>query len=432
MSISIQCDDCKKQMKVADQWAGKRAKCRNCGNVIQIPSPVDEFAADDAFEPEPPPYQPSFASQSSYQPSYQTSYQPEPAKQSNTLVLALSGGVVAVLLIGFTIIHFINSGSSKPPDQTSGFGSAPAAMANQAPASATDGIAAVAADAHFPDLPKQPAPLRAQVTVYPLKITGSGPGLPMNIRLYLPTGRNEPHSLPCVFIAPAGTRMLYGSALGDGDSPEHLPYALAGFAVLAYELSGDMPGNHDAKITYASMKNPVQQFLAADGGLANARLAVDFVLAKVPQVDPQQLYAAGHSSAATMALNAVEADHRFRAVAAYAPRCDVVAHWGKGLAQMNRVVPGASDLAARVSPIRHVGDIACPVLIFHADNDSRVPTADNTAYVQALQAAGKTVKFCTVATGDHYDSMIDEGIPAGMKFFLDNGAHPLPAIRGAK
>ena len=140
---------------------------------------------------------------------------------------------------------------------------------------------------------------------------GNGPGLPMRVRLYLPTGQHPPHSLPCVFIAPAGTRLLHGSALGEADSPEHLPYARAGFAVLAYELSGDLPNDSGGALTFNQLKSPVQQFMAADGGLANARAAVDFVLAKVPEVNPAQLYAAGHSSAATMALDAAAMDHRF-------------------------------------------------------------------------------------------------------------------------
>jgi hypothetical protein len=45
MGISFQCDACGKQYKVADELAGKRGKCKNCGAVIQVPrieTPADE------------------------------------------------------------------------------------------------------------------------------------------------------------------------------------------------------------------------------------------------------------------------------------------------------------------------------------------------------------------------------------------------------
>jgi dipeptidyl aminopeptidase/acylaminoacyl peptidase len=140
------------------------------------------------------------------------------------------------------------------------------------------------------------------------------------------------------------------------------------------------------------------------------------------------MYTAGHSSAATMALNLVAADHRFKAVAAYAPACDVQARWGTDLATMNKIVPGAINLAARVSPMLHVNEMACPIFLFHADDDTNVRLNDNLAYVAALRAAGKTVQFQRVPTGGHYHSMIDQGIPDGIQFFESQGAHPLPPI----
>jgi dipeptidyl aminopeptidase/acylaminoacyl peptidase len=143
---------------------------------------------------------------------------------------------------------------------------------------------------------------------------------------------------------------------------------------------------------------------------------------------PDQLFAAGHSSAASMALNVVAADNRFRAVAAYAPATNVVARWGDGLATMNQLVPGSAELAARVSPIRHVAEISCPVFLFHADDDTNVAIQDIAVYVDALRAAGKTVTFQRVPTGGHYQSMIDQGIGGGIQFFESQGAKPLPPI----
>ena len=250
-----------------------------------------------------------------------------------------------------------------------------------------------------------------------MQIGGSGAGLPMAIRLYLPTGPHGPGSLPCVIIAPAGSGFIHGMVLAESDTPESLPYVRAGFAVVAYELSGNLEKHEGQKTTYGMMRGPVKQFMAADGGCANARNAVNFVLASVPEVDPARLFAAGHSSAATMALNAVASDHRFRAVAAYAPRCDVLAVFSSEVAKYDKVIPGTSALMERVSPIRHIDQITCPVLLFHADDDSLVPTSDNQAFADTMKSAGRQIEFKRVPNGDHYDSMIREGIPAGIAFF---------------
>ncbi|MDB5330842.1 MAG: Alpha/beta hydrolase family protein [Phycisphaerales bacterium] len=287
----------------------------------------------------------------------------------------------------------------------------------------------------MPVYPELPPPMKAAngtVDVYPMTIGGTGPGLPMRIKLYLPAGPRAPHSLPCVFIAPAGTRLLHGSSIDDAvNDPEHLPYARQGFAVVNYDLSGDVPGDTQGGIPFTRLAGPVSQFMAADGGLANAHAAIEYVLAKVPAVDPARLYAAGHSSAAVVALDLAAADHRIRAVAAYAPACDVVARWGGDLAKMNSLVRGASDFAARVSPIRHVDDFACPIYLFHADDDTNVPTPDNQAFADALHSAGKTVQFQRVPRGGHYQSMIQQGIPGGIAFFKSQGAAPVsPVMQG--
>jgi uncharacterized RDD family membrane protein YckC/DNA-directed RNA polymerase subunit M/transcription elongation factor TFIIS len=63
MTISFACPDCNKQLKTADEKAGMKAKCPQCGTSITIPSlsrDDDEFAGlteEDAYggEAEPPP-----------------------------------------------------------------------------------------------------------------------------------------------------------------------------------------------------------------------------------------------------------------------------------------------------------------------------------------------------------------------------------------
>jgi dienelactone hydrolase len=280
----------------------------------------------------------------------------------------------------------------------------------------------------FPERPKPQATADADVEVYPMEITGQGRGLPMHVQLYLPKGTHAAHSLPCVFIAPAGTRLIYGSALTEGDTPEHLPYAHAGFAVMAYELSGDFPSKSPF-VRYAYLRDSVQKFMAADGGVANAKWAIDYVLAKVPEVNPEHLYAAGHSSAGTVALNLAAADPRIRGVAAYAPACDVYATWREELKFMAGVEPGIYKFVHEVSPEEHVKDIHCPLFLFYADDDEGQSNQDIRHYAKHVESVGGTVKVTRVHTGGHYRSMIDEGIPDGIAWFKELEAASSPSTQ---
>ena len=300
---------------------------------------------------------------------------------------------------------------------------------NLANASASD--AAVPAAVPQVAFPERPAPrmVSPDVEFYVMRLDGAGPGLPMEVDLYLPAGRHEAKSLPCVLIAPAGTAM-HGAVIDESDRAEHYPYVRAGFAVVAYELSGALDDPQNAQHTYGELVGPIRTFMKADGGLINGKIAIDYVLQKVPEVDPDQLFACGHSSAADIALNLALGDSRIHACCAYAPRTDVEAWWDDP--KLEQVVPGFNAFATQKSPLRHVDAFNCPVFLFHADDDSMVPLDDNQVFADAMKAAGKPVTFQRVPRGGHSDSMIQEGIPGGIKFMESNGAKPKPPLPAAK
>ena len=302
------------------------------------------------------------------------------------------------------------------------------AFASIAGAAENESPLVAAAGKEFPPLPAPRTP-EPGIEFYRIKIAGSGPGRPMELNLYLPAGQHQPKSLPCVLIAPAGSGE-HGGTIGDDDRAEHKPYVQAGFAVMAYELSGAIAGPPKRSYTYRDMQEPVARFMEADGGLINGKTAIDYVLKRVPEIDPAQLYACGHSSAATVALNLARGDARIQACCAYAPQTDVE-KWWNNVDVMEKIVPGFRTFPARKSPLRHVAEFNRPVYLFHADDDSAVPLADMQAFVQAMQAAGKKITFERVPTGDHYKSMIDQGIPGGIKFMQSLGAKPLPPVAGA-
>ncbi|HUE72466.1 MAG TPA: prolyl oligopeptidase family serine peptidase [Pirellulaceae bacterium] len=285
-----------------------------------------------------------------------------------------------------------------------------------------------------PALPDRGQPTRTLsedggVVMYTIRLGESGdydpPGHGGEMFLFLPPGEHAVGSLPCVLITGAGTTLLEGyDFAGDpqetGDADEFIPYAKAGIAVLAYELDGSMVfANTD--------REAFDAFRASCAGLVNARNALEFVLARVPEVNPRQIYAAGHSSAGTAALLFAEHEPRLAGCVAYAPCSDVqsrISDEMPGFLHRAREMdlPGLTDFIVRSSPRTHESRLNCPVFLFHADDDWNTPVSETRSFAERLQAVGKSVTLKTVPSGGHYDSMIEEGIPAGIEWIKAQSA----------
>lgn len=219
-------------------------------------------------------------------------------------------------------------------------------------------------------------------------------------------------TLPCIFIAPAGTRLFHGMGLGTGDQPEHLPYVRAGFAVVAYELDGPLPerGRRNQDVYVAA-----QTFKSANAGLDNARTALDYAFARIPNLDHNRIYTAGHSSAGTVSLLVAEHEPRVKACIAYAPVPDIERRLGRRFIQaVAQGIPDYPDFIARSSPINGAAQLRCPVFLFHAADDSNVETIQVADFATQLKKTNSHVTFSQVPSGNHYDSMIQQGIPQGI------------------
>lgn len=284
-----------------------------------------------------------------------------------------------------------------------------------------DVVAAVSA----PIAPPLPAAqhFAPHIDLYEIRMGGSGPGSGERIKLYMPTGEEAAHSVPCVFIAPAGSSMITGMALTPADREEELRYLQRSFAVVAYDLDGPVSKGASNREAVGA----IRAFRDAQYGVLNGRIAMDYVLAHVPAIDPAELFAVGHSSAGAVALNLAANDQRIRAVVAYAPAADATTRFSsKAKAALSGYV-AVDEILAAASPINHVEGITCPVFLFHADDDDTVTTAEFQRLVSALQSAGKQVTVATVPDGGHYESMINRGIDLGMHYLmtLAPNAHPL-------
>ena len=242
----------------------------------------------------------------------------------------------------------------------------------------------------------------------------SPPGNGGILWIYLPEGQHAPGSLPCILICGAGSTLLEGMSLSDGDVDEHTPYVKAGFAVVAYELDGD--GELGEERAY-------EAFRQSRAGLVNARNALEYVLAKVPEVNSKQIYSAGHSSAGTMSLLFAEHEPRLAGCIAYAPCTDVPA-FIVGIRALSFTHQGIADFVVQSSPGTHENRLNCPVFLFHAEDDGNVDAEDTKDFAARLKQKGRDVTLKMVPTGDHYDSMIDEGIPAGIQWLKSKTNKP--------
>jgi dienelactone hydrolase len=238
------------------------------------------------------------------------------------------------------------------------------------------------------------------------------PGHRGKLWLYLPSGTLRPKSLPCILIAGAGSNLITGMDLGDGDRPEHLPYVRAGFAVIAYDLDGALSNPANRQELFES----IGAFARARAGLVNARVAIEFATTRVPAIDPKRIYAVGHSSAATLALLIAENEPRAAACVAFAPAADLAIQYNsQAQTELTRAVPAAAALFTSLNPRTGEAKIKCPVFLFYADDDARFASQDRDLG-DRLAAAGKKVTVEHVPLGGHYESMIREGVPRAIQW----------------
>jgi dienelactone hydrolase len=138
----------------------------------------------------------------------------------------------------------------------------------------------------------------------------------------------------------------------------------------------------------------------------------------LPQVDPGRIFAAGHSSAGTLALLFAEHEPRLKGCIAYAPAVDVAKRLGPmvRLLSMGDQFPGIVDFAMRSSPRTHLSRIRCPLFVFWAADDGVVDIADLQQFAADLSKIRQDVVSRTAPGGGHYDPMIGTGIPSAIEW----------------
>jgi len=183
-----------------------------------------------------------------------------------------------------------------------------------------------------------------------------------------------------------------GFALGKADFDDAKPFLDANFIVLlpAWRGENGNPGH----------------FVMYYGEVDDALAALDY-LEQVPGVDPDRLYAAGHSAGGTLVMLLAELSLRLRKAAASGGFPDTHAYV---LVRKKPPFPqtpfdwhdlAESDLR---SPRRYVKDLQCPLALYNGQEDT-VYVAQAQLMQQEAKKLGRTLLVETIPNTDHFSAL---------------------------
>ncbi|WP_445354808.1 alpha/beta hydrolase family protein [Microbulbifer sp. EKSA008] len=233
------------------------------------------------------------------------------------------------------------------------------------------------------------------------------------IWVYLPADYGK-KSLPVILVPPAGTRLFHGMSLSSGDIPEHTPYVKEGFAVISFDLSGSWPADETDQNIFMAINN----FVSRNGGVDDAKEALSIAKSKYPNLDLNEVYIAGHSSAATVSLMAAQQIPEIKGAIAYAPIIDLESYLADIASQVTPIIPEFKKVLIDRSPHKNLGMYRVPVFLFVAKDDEHMSDQKNSyiKFIKALRNRNVQLTFKQANRGGHYQSMIDEGIPSAISW----------------
>ncbi len=430
--------------RVKPELAGKKIRCKNCQTAVSVPAPTeetedDEFAAllsgpsasEDQEDEPPPPVAPRKTATKKKKKGKAAAGWKMPQ-----LSMDFGGTARGCFYTLFCVLFVLGAvgrlaraiRSAATPAGGAAHNGAPAGPGMSAPAMGHSGMAGPATGTGPYDLSTFPVPNIPELGSPEPGIAGDR-DIPCRLRRRaIPTAcRGRRCRSPCFsrreitlrpawaacWSPPAGTNLLTGHNIEPPDyTTEYEPYVNAGMAVVHYSLDGGLP-NPGQQPTGADMEAAYPLFRNSAAGLVNGRNAIEFVLRKLPMVNPQKIAAAGHSSAGTHVLLLAEHEPRLSAVIAYAGRVTVSPEL---LAlsqnpQVQRGIPDLPDFVRRSAPATHVSRLRCATFLFHAQDDDVVPASDSTWLSQTLLQQGTSVTLELVANGGHFSPMVEVGYP---------------------
>ena len=262
-----------------------------------------------------------------------------------------------------------------------------------------------------------------EVTSSPDPEQADAPASRMKFRVFLPP-KAQGQKFPCVIVPPAGSTLLTGMEIDDTvntQNPEHEPYVKAGFAVITFSIDGDLDDGDQT--SNAEFIKAHEAFRNSKAGMLNYAQALSLAKSTIPEIDTSNIFLAGHSSAATLSLLFAEHCHQhfwdpdtIKGCLAYAPSVDPQKFFANHLAEIKPLIPDVEEFIRLSSPKEHSKSISCPVFLFHARGDQVTSFAASRQFAEQLKAQGVDTQFVSSNGSDHYQTMVDEGVPQGIKW----------------
>lgn len=278
--------------------------------------------------------------------------------------------------------------------------------------------------ASFPELPKAISLYHASLYSCDLGIDSRSVGRNDQVSIYTP----DPFPstpMPCIFMAPSGATSFTGKLHDHGDHREFLPYVHAGYIVVTYDLDGDV---NLQRASALQLRKAFLKYEKSNAGLINARNAMNFALKSFPSVDPNRLYAVGHSSSGRQALLWAGFEPRIAACAVIAPEVVMSESEERELVSAVKLMPQRfTESLQQFMPTTHQKQIRCPVLIVHGEADQTIPAASSQKFVDALNEQGNSATYVPLANQDHF-TVVENANPIAIDWL---NSHPTEAAESA-
>ena len=426
--LQVRCGGCQILLKVSSESIGKTIACPKCGNKMKLAKPASSPPPEQVVEVGFPDVKQEdlfgLPATSYSMPSVANKGVAGSKKRSTPwpLIVGIAGAGAVLLFLATVGVIFLSTMIKGPNVTASAPQKNPSALPANSPTT-TQSISKLkptSSDA-FPKLgpwlPFGNTEILYQRVVIPRSVNSR-----LNLNIFVPKGSHADKSLPVVFEAPAGTPLLHGASIEiPKPDTEYLPFTDAGMITVSFEIDGPMVGDlspEDGEMFWQKLNEAFQKFLAADAGVENGKMAIDFVLDKLPMADPKRLITWGHSSAATLSLLLASKDPRISRCIAMAPCTDLKPRLGELLKEPGivRRLPNLKDYLVAGSPLTHIASLKCPVFIAHAKNDDNEPFTQTKTYVNAFQKAGGKITFLEFEREGHYQPLLDAGIPKAIEW----------------